>query len=99
MNTLVMDVMTASVIWVERDTPFAAIAAALREYRVSAFPVLDETGEVIGVVLPGRRPARQLADESHGLVNRAVVGERAEGACEVGVECGALVGEDRGREK
>lgn len=50
MSTLVKDAMTATVIWVERDTPFAAIAAALREYRVSAFPVLDEAGQVIGVV-------------------------------------------------
>ena len=50
MSTLVKDAMTAKVIWVERDTPFAAIAAALREYRVSAFPVLDEASRLIGVV-------------------------------------------------
>jgi CBS domain-containing protein len=50
MKTFVKDVMTTKVIWVERDTPFAAIAAALRQYRVSAFPVLDEAGQVIGVV-------------------------------------------------
>jgi CBS domain-containing protein len=50
MKTFVKDAMTSKVIWVKRDTPFAAIAAALREYRVSAFPVLDEAGEVIGVV-------------------------------------------------
>jgi CBS domain-containing protein len=50
MSTFVKDAMTAKVIWMERDTPFAAIAAALREYRVSAFPVLDEAGTVIGVV-------------------------------------------------
>jgi CBS domain-containing protein len=50
MSTFVRDAMTAKVIWVERDMPFAAIAAALREYRVSAFPVLDEAGTVIGVV-------------------------------------------------
>jgi CBS domain-containing protein len=50
MSTFVKDAMTAKVIWVERDTPFTAIAAALREYRVSAFPVLDEAGTVIGVV-------------------------------------------------
>jgi len=50
MKTFIKDVMTTNVIWVERDTPFAAIAAALREYRVSAFPVLDEAGQVIGVV-------------------------------------------------
>ena len=46
----VKDVMTTNVIWVEQDTPFTAIAAALHEYRVSAFPVLDEAGQVIGVV-------------------------------------------------
>ena len=50
MNMAVKDVMTTQVFWVERDTPFAAIAAALRQHRVSAFPVLDEERRVIGVV-------------------------------------------------
>ncbi len=50
MNTFVKDVMTTQVIWVEQDTPFAAIAAALHQYRVSAFPVLDDAGQIIGVV-------------------------------------------------
>jgi CBS domain-containing protein len=50
MNTLVNDVMTTRVIWVKGNTPFTAIAAALREYRVSAFPVVDDEGRVIGVV-------------------------------------------------
>jgi len=50
MTAVVKDVMTAQVKWVEQDTPFAAIAAALRQYRISAFPVLNEKGEVIGVV-------------------------------------------------
>ena len=50
MSTFVKDAMTAKVICVERDTPFTAIATALREYRVSAFPVLDEAAQVIGVV-------------------------------------------------
>ncbi len=50
MSAFVKDVMSTNVIWVELDTPFAAIAAALHEYRVSAFPVLDQAGEVIGVV-------------------------------------------------
>jgi CBS domain-containing protein len=49
-KALVKDVMTAQVVWVKRDTPFAAIAASLRQYRVSAFPVLNEASEVIGVV-------------------------------------------------
>ena len=50
MNMAVKDVMTTQVFWVERDTPFSAIAAALRHQRVSAFPVLDEERRVIGVV-------------------------------------------------
>jgi CBS domain-containing protein len=50
MTAVVKDVMTTQVVWVKQDTPFAAIAAALRKYRVSAFPVLNEAGEVIGVV-------------------------------------------------
>jgi CBS domain-containing protein len=50
MNIFVKDVMTANVCWVERGTPFATIASAFREYRVSAFPVLDEEARVIGVV-------------------------------------------------
>jgi CBS domain-containing protein len=50
METFVKDVMTTRVIWVKRDTPFAAIAVALRDHRVSAFPVLDDQDRVIGVV-------------------------------------------------
>ena len=50
MNTVVKDVMTSRVIWMEEDTPFAAIAAAFEQFRVSAFPVLDQAGQVIGVV-------------------------------------------------
>ena len=52
MNAVVKDVMTpnANVVTVKEDTPFEAIAAALRQHRVSAFPVLDEADQVIGVV-------------------------------------------------
>ena len=50
MTATVKDVMTTQVMWVEQETPFAAIATALRQYRVSAFPVLNEAGQVIGVV-------------------------------------------------
>lgn len=50
MNAIVNDVMTPNVITVGKDTSFEVIAAALREHRVSAFPVLDEASRVIGVV-------------------------------------------------
>lgn len=50
MNAFVKDVMTTQVVWVGQDAPFAAVAGDLRRYRVSAFPVLNEAGKVIGVV-------------------------------------------------
>lgn len=50
MNAVVRDVMTPSVITVSEDTPFEVIAAALRTHHVSAFPVLNEAAQVIGVV-------------------------------------------------
>ncbi|HTR94182.1 MAG TPA: CBS domain-containing protein [Trebonia sp.] len=50
MNALVKDVMTTQVVAVRHDTPFTAIASALRQFRVGAFPVLDDDGRVIGVV-------------------------------------------------
>jgi CBS domain-containing protein len=50
MQPTVKDVMTTNVIWVRKDASFKEIAGALREYRVSAFPVLDDKARVIGVV-------------------------------------------------
>ena len=50
MNAIVRDVMTPDVITVGEDTSFEVIAAALREHRDSAFPVLDQASQVIGVV-------------------------------------------------
>jgi CBS domain-containing protein len=49
-NAVVKDVMTPTVITGTKDTPFEVIAAALRTHRVSAFPVVDEGSQVIGVV-------------------------------------------------
>jgi len=50
MRSTVKDVMTTRVIWVRKDATFREMAVALREQRVSAFPVLDEGGKVVGVV-------------------------------------------------
>jgi CBS domain-containing protein len=49
-NAFVRDVMTPNVITVKRDAKFEDIAAALREHRISAVPVVDEESRVIGVV-------------------------------------------------
>jgi CBS-domain-containing membrane protein len=50
MKTAVRDVMTTRVIWVRRDATFREMAIALRDHRVSAFPVVDDGGKVIGIV-------------------------------------------------
>lgn len=50
MSATVKDVMTTRVAAVRKDDPFKDIATLLTWYRVSAFPVLDDDGKVIGVV-------------------------------------------------
>jgi CBS domain-containing protein len=50
MSATVRDVMTTRVIAVHKDASFKEMAAMLRSSRISAFPVVDEAGRVIGVV-------------------------------------------------
>jgi len=62
MKTTVKDVMTTRVIWVRKDASFREMATAFREYRVSAFPVIDENRRVIGVVSEADLLAKQALD-------------------------------------
>jgi len=62
MNSTVRDVMTTRVIWVRKDASFREMATAFREYRVSAFPVIDENRRVIGVVSEADLLAKQALD-------------------------------------
>jgi CBS domain-containing protein len=50
MGTTVSDVMTRRVIALREDASYGGIVRALRHYRVSAFPVINEAGRVVGVV-------------------------------------------------
>ena len=50
MSARVRDMMTTRVVAVRKGATFKDIVALLTEYRVSAFPVLDDQGEVVGVV-------------------------------------------------
>lgn len=50
MSALVRDVMTRQVVAVKADADFREIVAALRRYRVSACPVIDDAAKVVGVV-------------------------------------------------
>jgi len=63
MKTAVKDVMTTRVIWVKRDATFREMAVALRENRISAFPVIDDDGKVVGIVSEADMLTREaLAD-------------------------------------
>jgi CBS domain-containing protein len=50
MHSLVKDLMTTPVVTVGPATPFKEIVARLAEHRVSALPVVDDAGLVLGVV-------------------------------------------------
>jgi len=62
MKSTVRDVMTTRVIWVRKAASFRELAAAFREYRVSAFPIIDENRRVIGVVSEAYLLAKQALD-------------------------------------
>jgi CBS domain-containing protein len=50
MSAKVQNVMTSRAVAVRMDAPFKDIATLLTRYRISALPVLDDDGKVIGVV-------------------------------------------------
>jgi CBS domain-containing protein len=62
MKTTVKDVMTTRVIWVRPDASFKAMATALRENRVSAFPVISQDDKVIGVVSEADMLSKEALD-------------------------------------
>ena len=87
MSAKVTDVMTRKVVAVHTSASFKEIAATLRERRVSAFPVVDDDGRVIGVVSEADLIAKEALEggyESHpgplsGLLHRRDL-EKARGA-------------------
>jgi CBS domain-containing protein len=60
MKTSVKEIMTTQVVAVKLDASFKEMAAALRENRVSAFPVIDDAGRVIGVVSEADMLAKEV---------------------------------------
>jgi len=71
MKTNVKDVMSTQIVAVRRGATFKEMATKLREYRVSAFPVIDDEGKVIGVVSGADMLAKEaLADRYDGIPGR-----------------------------
>jgi CBS domain-containing protein len=65
MKTSVQDAMTTQVVAVKLGASFKEMAARLRQSRVSAFPVIDDDGKVIGVVSEADMLARQVLSADH----------------------------------
>ena len=66
--TTVQEIMTTRVIWVKKDATFREMAVALREHRVSAFPVVDDDHKVIGVVSEADMLAKEALDDEPGVL-------------------------------
>jgi CBS domain-containing protein len=84
--TTVKDVMSTPVVAVRRDASFKEMAAKLRAYRVSAFPVIDDDAKVIGVVSEADLLAKEALANDHAGIHGAITGiwrhteyEKAEG--------------------
>lgn len=93
MRAVVKDVMSTHPISVTRNTSFKELAARLREFRVSGFPVIGDDGKVIGVVSEADMLAKEaVADGYHGwrgMIARAV--HRTERRKAGGVTAGDLM--------
>jgi CBS domain-containing protein len=74
MAAVVRNVMSAHPISVRKTASFKEIAARLREYRVSAFPVLEYDGSVIGVVSEADLLAKEALDDEHHGVRGLIAG-------------------------
>jgi CBS-domain-containing membrane protein len=71
MQTTIKDLMSTQIVAVRRGATFKEMAATLRQYRVSGFPVVDDEGKVIGVVSEADLLAKEaLADGQPGAPGR-----------------------------
>src|ERR1019366_2791793 len=80
MKTSVRDVMTTQVVAVKRGASFKEMAARLRQDRVSAFPVVDDDGKVIGVVSEADMLAKEVLNGDHLGTLTAAPGDSVEHA-------------------
>jgi CBS domain-containing protein len=74
MRSTVKDVMSTQVVAVRRGASFKEMAANLRKFRVSAFPVIDDNQKVIGVVSESDLLAKEALADDHAGINGAIAG-------------------------
>lgn len=85
----VKDVMSTHPVSVLRTSSFKELAARLREFRVSAFPVLDDDGRVIGVVSEADMLLKEAMDGGRTVLGRIL--HRKELRKAAGVTAGDLM--------
>jgi CBS domain-containing protein len=90
MTATVKDVMTTRVIWVKKSASFREMATALREHRISAFPVIDDDQKVIGIVSEADMLAKQALNADHGGMITAMLHRREQEKAD-GVTAGDLM--------
>ena len=81
MQSRVQDVMTTDLATVPEGAGFKEIVATMRQRRVSAFPVLDPDGHVIGVVSEADLLMKEVGpDSARSLIATGRRGQRAKAA-------------------
>ena len=73
MEPTVKHVMTTTVVAVKQGASYKEMAALLRKYRVSAFPVLDDDQKVIGIVSEADLLAKEALNADRGGAITAMV--------------------------
>jgi CBS domain-containing protein len=76
MKISVKDVMTTQVVAVKLGASFKEMAASLRQSRVSAFPVIDDDGKVLGLVSEADMLAKEVLSADHAGTITAMVHRR-----------------------
>jgi CBS-domain-containing membrane protein len=76
MKASVKEIMTTQVVAVKLGASVKEMAAALRKNRVSAFPVIDDDGRVIGVVSEADLLAKEVFNADHAGTITAMLHRR-----------------------
>jgi CBS domain-containing protein len=93
MKTIVKDVMSTHPISVQKASSFKELAAGIREFRVSGFPVVDDDGKVVGLVSEADMLAKAALDGGYGGMPGMITGvlRRRELRKAAGVTAGDLM--------
>lgn len=93
MRFTVKDVMSTHVIAARKGASFKEMAEKLREHRISAFPVVDEDGKVIGVVSEADLLTKEALDGGLASMPAMISGilQRKEQERAVGLTAGDLM--------